>query len=220
MKIFFKHQRKPFISGMVALGLIFLLGLAHAHGINVFAWVEGDTVYTQAKLSGGKKAQNAPITVYNNKGVELLKGKTDDQGVFSFPVPEKSDLKIVLSTGTGHRAEWVIAAEEIERQTTNATTIPQPTPSGVAAKTGLVTKTEENRLSEAVAINPDELIKMIEMALEKKLKPAMKMLVASQNQRPTFKDIVGGMGYIFGLVGVATYFRYRRKKDPKLNLDQ
>ena len=53
---------------------------------------------------------------------------------------------------------------------------------------------------------------MIETALEKKLKPALKMLVALQNRRPAFKDILGGMGYIFGLVGVAIYFRYRPKK--------
>lgn len=220
MKIFFKHRRKLLISEMVALGLVFLLGIAHAHGINVFAWVEGDTVHAQAKLSDGRKAQNALIKVYNNRGVKLLEGKTDANGDFSFPVPEKSDLKIVLSTGTGHRAEWVLAAAEIERQATNETAISRPSPSGVAAKTAPDTKIEENRSSEAVAINPAELQKMIETTLEKKLKPVMKMLVASQNQRPTFKDVMGGMGYIFGLVGVATYFRYRYKKGHELNDDQ
>ena len=205
---------------MVAAGLVFLLGMAQAHGINVFAWAEGDTVHAQAKLSDGRKAPNAPITVYNNKGVKLLEGKTDDQGEFSFPVPGKSELKIVLSTGTGHRAEWVITAAEIEEQTTNAPALSRPSPSGVAAKTAPDTKTEEKRPSEAVSINPAELQIMIETAVEKKLKPVLKMLVASQNRRPTFKDVMGGMGYIFGLVGAATYFRYRRKKDPKSNDDR
>ena len=123
-------------------------------------------------------------------------------------------------SGTGHRAQWVIAAAEIENQTTNETAPSRPAQSGVAAKTAPDTKAEKSRASEAVAINPAELQKMIETALDKKLKPVMKMLVASQNQRRTFKDIMGGMGYIFGLVGVATYFRYRRNKDFKLNDDQ
>ena len=114
MQIFFKHRRKLLFSGMVALGLVFLLGMAQAHGINVFAWVEGDKVHAQAKLGDGRKAKNAPITVYNNRGIKLLEGKTDTNGDFSFPVPGKSDLKIVLETGTGHRAEWILSAAEIE----------------------------------------------------------------------------------------------------------
>ncbi len=212
MKIFYKHRCKLLFSGIVSLGLLFLLGIAYAHGINVFARVEGDTVHAQAKLSDGRKAKNASITVYNKRGVNLLEGKTDANGDFSFPVPEKSDLKIVLSTGTGHRAEWVIAAAEIERQTTNETAVSRSSPSGVVAKTAPEPKTEENQSPEAISINPTELQRMIETALGKKLKPAMKMLVALRNRRPTFKDIMGGMGYIFGLVGVATYFRYRPKK--------
>jgi hypothetical protein len=65
-----------------------------AHRVNLFAWVEGDTVHVESKFSGGKKV--------------------DENGEFSFKVPEKTDLKIILIAGRGHRAEWTIAASETQ----------------------------------------------------------------------------------------------------------
>jgi nickel transport protein len=52
---------------------------------------------------------------------------------------------------------------------------------------------------------------VVEEALDKRLKPVMKILVESRENHPTFRDIFGGIGYILGLVGVAAYFNYRRK---------
>ena len=47
---------------------------------------------------------------------------------------------------------------------------------------------------------------------EYKLKPVIKMLRESTNRGPTISEILGGIGYIFGLMGVGAYFHYRRKK--------
>ena len=87
---------------------------AEAHRVNLFAWVEGDTVHVESKFSGGKKVKAGKIIVSDSEGTELLSGTTDKNGEFSFKVPQKADLKIVLEAGTGHRAEWTIAANEIE----------------------------------------------------------------------------------------------------------
>jgi len=87
---------------------------AEAHGINLFAWVEGDTVHVESKFNGGKKVKTGKIIVTDPQGNELVKGTTNGQGEFSFKVPKKTDLKIIMFTGTGHRAEWLIPASEIE----------------------------------------------------------------------------------------------------------
>jgi nickel transport protein len=84
-----------------------------AHRVNLFAWVEGDTVYVESKFSGGKKVKAGKIIVTDSQGTELLTGATDENGEFSFKVPKKTDLKIVLIAGAGHRAEWTIPASEI-----------------------------------------------------------------------------------------------------------
>jgi hypothetical protein len=86
----------------------------HAHRVNLFAWIEGDTVYVESKFSGGRGVIAGKIIVSDSEGTELLSGTTDENGEFSFKVPKKTDLKIVLEAGTGHRTEWTIAADEIE----------------------------------------------------------------------------------------------------------
>lgn len=112
----FKPIMRKWMAKISAFLIAFFLiaGIANAHRVNLFAWVEGNTVYVESKFSGGKKVNAGKIIVTDPQGIELLNGKTDDQGEFSFKIPKKTDLKIVLLAGTGHRAEWMIPAKEIE----------------------------------------------------------------------------------------------------------
>ena len=61
-------------------------------------------------------------------------------------------------------------------------------------------------------ITPDELQLAVEKALDKKLEPVIKMLAESRRQTLSVQDILGGIGYILGLVGIASYFHFRKNK--------
>jgi hypothetical protein len=87
-------------------------GNALAHRVNVFAWAEGDIVYVECKFSGGKKITGGSIIVSDPSGVELLTGRTNDQGEFSFKRPQPTELKIILQAGMGHRAEWTLPVDD------------------------------------------------------------------------------------------------------------
>ena len=67
---------------VAALWLAFSNVPALAHKVMIFAWVDGDTVYTQGKLGDGRKAKNCTILVYDKEGNQLLEGKTDQKGSF------------------------------------------------------------------------------------------------------------------------------------------
>ncbi|GAI86495.1 unnamed protein product, partial [marine sediment metagenome] len=87
---------------------------AFAHKVNVFAYVEGDKVYSESYFNDGKKCVDSKIEVFDNQGNKLLEGLTDKEGEFSFEVPsEDGDLKIVLTASMGHRAEYLIRADEL-----------------------------------------------------------------------------------------------------------
>ena len=107
-------------------------------------------------------------------------------------------MKIVLQAGMGHRGEWVIPLKEIEDVAGTAD------PRETASK-----KAEEQ--AEICDVTLDDIRQVVGQALDKRLKPVMKILVESRENRPTFRDIFGGIGYILGLMGVAAYFNYRRK---------
>ena len=64
-----------------------VVSTAIAHKVMIFAWVEGDTIYTESKFSGGKKVRKGDVMVYDLHGNRLLQGKTNEQGEFFFKIP-------------------------------------------------------------------------------------------------------------------------------------
>ncbi|MBW2709975.1 MAG: hypothetical protein JRD04_12050 [Deltaproteobacteria bacterium] len=174
-----------------------------AHRVTIFAWVEGDKIFTESKFSGGKRVKGGAVTVYDLEGKQLLEGKTDDKGEFSFGIPKKkTSLKIVLIAGMGHRGEWTIPASEIGGAP-EVNSEPSVRPKPGTGKPGAPAATSH--------ISLPQIRQVVEEALDQRLKPVMKILVESREHGPTFGDIFGGIGYILGLMGVAAYFHYRRK---------
>jgi nickel transport protein len=61
-------------------------------------------------------------------------------------------------------------------------------------------------------LSKEEIKELIEDSLDRKLRPIVRMLTESQSKGPSVNEIVGGIGYIFGLMGVALYFKNRGKR--------
>jgi len=200
---------------------IFCAAPAQAHRVNVFAWVEGQTIYATAKFSGGKAARESLVEVYDSRKQLLLKGKTDIQGAFSFPVPKIDNLDIVVEAGTGHRGSWQIKKSELssatEAETLKHNDSATPVPTRPASDLKPATKTVATTGSNP-QISPKEIEKIVEKAvnrsLTEKLHPLMQMLSEIRNPDPGLKDILGGLGYIFGLVGIVAYIRGRKQPSP------
>lgn len=180
---------------------------AGAHKVTVFAWVEGDTVQTESKFSGGRVAKQARIEVYDGSGNFLLDGLTDDEGRFSFAAPKKEDLQVVLVAGAGHRNTWMIKAAEFAGQTPR---VAEDHPVATNTTQPLV----ENALPQGVEVSRDELQAMIETALDKKLQPVLHRL-RQMEDGPRLSEIIGGLGYILGLVGLGAYLHYRRRSSSE-----
>jgi nickel transport protein len=199
--------------------LFYITDTAYAHKVMVFAWVDGDTIFTQSKFSGGKKVKGGKIAVYDNAKI-LLEGKTDDKGEFSFKIPEKVTLKIVLYAGAGHRAEWTVPREDIEEMSgekPSKSTLKKPqakTPTNRLPSEPIESRANEMpRAPKSPRPDAYEIEQAVEKVLDKKLKPVIKMLNESMDRGPTVSDILGGIGYILGLMGIGAYFHYRRRKD-------
>jgi nickel transport protein len=86
---------------------------ALAHKVNIFAWVEGDTVHTESYFPDGRMVYNGTVSVYDSEDSLILKGVTDEEGLFSFPAPKGDNLTIVLDASMGHRATYHLSAEEL-----------------------------------------------------------------------------------------------------------
>jgi len=167
-----------------------------AHKVIIFAWIEGDTVFTESKFSDGKKAINSKVLVFDRNGKQLLEGKTNNKGEFSFKIPKITDLRIVLNAAMGHKAEWKIPESEI-RETMGGS---ENKAAGGSSQ------------SIGVGLSKEEIKELIEDSLDRKLRPIVRMMNESQSKGPSVTEIIGGIGYILGLMGVAIYFKNRGKK--------
>jgi nickel transport protein len=200
------YWTRGIFSLIILIYFILFAGIpARAHKAMIFAWVDGDTVHTESKFSGGKRVKGGDVIVHDLEGTQLLKGKTDEKGEFSFKVPKKAGMKIVLIAGMGHRGEWTIPLDEIQ------TVAAGETGNAISKETDVEKPEKKARTSQVSGVSPDEIRMAVEQALDRKLKPVLKMLAESKERAVSFTEILGGIGYILGLMGVAAYFHYRRK---------
>ena len=203
----------PILAIILSSFIFFSLpGYANAHRVIVYAWVDGDTVFVESKFNSGRKIKDGTVSVTDSQGVELLSGVTDENGEFSFSIPKKTALKIILDAGGGHRGEWRIPVEDIEAvRSPSGNTNPQTHQHQESdAESAQIRSRSDDPSGPGPSFAQVELV--VEKVLDKKLKPIIKMLAQTQQKGPTAKDIFAGIGYIVGLVGIIAYIRSRKKE--------
>ena len=213
----------------LTLLLLMPASVVFAHKVNIFAYVEGDTVYTESYFPDGTKVKDGIVEVYDSQGIKLLEGKSDEKGEFDFKPPKKDDLEIVLIASMGHKNSYTLSADELAgiiasekaqepesiesevKEVTELTPSPSPLPSGERIEV----RGEKNFLPNQ--INLEQIKRIIDNSLDERLKPIMKQLTKAQQKEVSFIEVIGGIGYIFGIMGIILYFANKKKKGEKKN---
>lgn len=98
---------------VIVISLLASYDAVFAHSAMVWAEVKNNQVHVEAYFSGGSKIKNARIVVMDANEQQLLEGKTDENGQFSFTPPNRDDMTIVLIVDKGHQDAFLIKAEEL-----------------------------------------------------------------------------------------------------------
>ncbi len=187
----FIKKTKPEI--ILILLLLSLPSECLCHRVNVFCYVDGERINCEAKFSPGGPVKKGKIKVYSvQTGELLLSSETDEQGKVSFKIPEPAikqrwDLKIVCEAGMGHRNFWIIKSDELPEK------------------------------KEKVEIAPSEksLEALISRIIQRELSPIKRDLAELKERRISFQDIIGGIGYIFGIAGIVLYLMSKKRSSPR-----
>lgn len=228
--------------GAVLLMIVLLPWPAEAHKVHLFAVPEGAEIAGSAYFSGGGPAAGASVRVYGPDGGLLAQLETDAEGRFRFTAARRQDHRFVLQSADGHRAEFVVFADELPlglagrgggsgpgslgtwgTETGAASEPAQPEPASVGARTdgaaavrtdGAATvRTDGAGVAAGSETGPRETA-----ALEARLATLIAREVAPvraaldrYEQRVRLADILAGIGFIFGLFGVALFLTGRRR---------
>jgi len=187
------------IFSIVFASLSLLTPHVFAHKVYLFAWVEDDTVFTESYFGSKNRVKGGLIKVFDPSGKKLLEGKTNQKGEFSFKIPKKVDLLIVLEATMGHGAEYILKTGELPE---------------AASGSDLAIGKEESQspLPSSGHVDVEQIRVVVEKALDARLRPIVRTLAIIQEERgPGLTEILGGLGYILGIMGLILYFKSREK---------
>lgn len=199
---------------------LLFISFAYAHKVNIYAYAEDGMVHSESYFVDGTKCKNSVLEVFDEKDrTKLLEGKTDEEGKFSFKIPKTTSLKLVLHASMGHQAEFALGEDEVReamgiKQPPKTTSVKVLTKSeGSASMKTQRKETTEVSVSELKGMSESEIEAIVESAVDKKLQPVMRSLVKLQESsgKPGFTEIIGGIGYIIGILGIVAYFKAKRR---------
>lgn len=200
----------------MALCLVFAgASFAAAHRVNIFAFVDGDAVQVECGFNRSQKVRQGTVEVFDSAtGAKLLQGTTDDNGVFRFPVTAElreagHDLSIRIIAGEGHQNDWTVSADELAASGTPKAVMAAASATQAVGQAAPSVSAASPSATVSGGATPAEIERIIDAALDAKLSPIKRMLAEQTEAGPNIRDIIGGIGWIFGLIGIAAYVRRR-----------
>ena len=191
----FKSSRVWLVT--LALLSVFPATTALGHRINVIAPVQGSAITGEAYFVDGSPARGAAVTVLDPAGQTLGQTTTDSEGRFSFPLRFRCDHRIVVDAGDGHAKTVTVSAGEMPRTLqawdgevpASDQAAPTTAPSETAGDVGAQLTALQGQLAE------------------------LRKEVARYENKVRLHDVLGGIGCILGLMGLAFYFLGVRRRE-------
>lgn len=177
---------------------------AWAHKMIVFAAVQDGKIQGEVYYQDGSPAQRVKVAILGPGGGTLGAVDSDDDGKFVYQPRVRCAHTFVADGGFGHRAEYTLPAAQLP------TTLPtddagQPEPQG-AATAG---RTDAQHVHPAPAGSQPELAAEIG-DLNRQI-VALRADLEKWKSALRLQDVLGGVGYIFGILGGLSYFLRGRR---------
>jgi nickel transport protein len=199
-----KIRSKPLVvMAVIILSMVIHPSVANAHKLNVFAYFENDAVVGEAYFSDGAPARDCDVVIKDLRdGVVICKSHTDKEGKFVISVgaSKKGDFLIIVNAGMGHQGQTTISLPAQEDVLTT--------------RAGEKSYFEESKdEDELLHLREEDLLSLMRTAVRSELDPLRSELLQLRKElsSPGFSEIMGGIGYIFGLVGVILWVKGEKK---------
>lgn len=193
------------LTGILGVCIILSLALpAYAHRIRVFAYAEGNRVFVEAAYGGGENASGARVDVTDESGTTVGQGFIDGEGGFSFTAKSPGEYRVAVTDGKGHSGSFVLekGAFHVHQGDT-----------GQKVSPAVHDSHHESGMKDAESkVGGPSGQKGFEAILDRKMGPIRQELKEIRRivDRPLYREVVGGVGYIVGLLGLVFFFFGRK----------
>jgi nickel transport protein len=186
---------------LFAVSLSVIAELAEAHGLKALVTVEGTSLVGSAHLTPRKPLRHATVTVTDADGNVLATTTTDDAGHFEVEAKRRVDHRIIVDGGDGHVATYTVRADELP-DSLLLSSPPAPLPQAGEGST---------KALPALPAPDADWRAFIDQSIARQIRPLREQLDAYQ-EKIWWRDVLGGMGYILGLGGLAFGLSERRRR--------
>ncbi len=188
------------------LGLL-MANPVSAHKLLLSYWLSDGEVVGEIGLSNGTFAKGADIEVSQANGELITIVRSDDNGLFRYRPQVVEPHRFFADLGSGHIAKFTVSAEEIEAGKSGALM----GGSGIAASGGQALPEEVLRArvpmpNSGIAATDQNAIKGL---IRQELTPLRREIIALR-EKNGLQSILGGIGYIVGLFGLAFFWMGRK----------
>ena len=193
---------------VIVAALVLAASPAEAHKLKVFATTIGRRIDGTAYFVGGGPAKGAAVRVETRDGQTLATLQADEEGKFTFAAEARIDHVLVVDSGDGHSARFTVAALDLPESLPAAVGALTPT-SGAGG--GPLAASAAPLPTPAAPVSPEALRTMIAEGVAQQVRPLREQLNDYEDQ-VRLRDIVGGLGYILGIAGLAVWLRAGGKR--------
>mgnify|MGYP001805897051 CR=1 FL=1 len=213
------------IVGPLLLALVTAPAPALAHKMKVFATTEGALVRGYAYFSGNSRAVEARLTITTADGQTVRDDRTDADGAFQYTARQRQDHTIQVDSGDGHVARFIIPADQLPPTLPEPATgtaapaipvaqapIPAPAPASPVPAPAPVATADPAPVPACPSGDGgsgDDGNLRLEQMVARQIRPLREQVEAYQ-EKIWWHDVLGGLGYIAGLSGLALAWVGRR----------
>ena len=187
-------------AGLACVVVALSAGRAAGHDLRLWAAAEeGATIRGRAYFPGGAPARGMMVHVVNDAGQPLGEVRTDDSGAFAFEARVRCDHRFIAESLEGHG----------DSVTVEAAALPLELPSVAKAEATAHTAADHGHAEH----DDVDLHHAVEESVARHVGALRRQLRAYEDKR-RLHEIIGGIGYIVGVTGIAFYCLGRRRRAP------
>lgn len=228
----------------LGLGLILFPQTVFGHSLYLFTTVEGEQIVGRVYLRGGTGLGDVVVKIYRDGQQLVGEVHTNREGRFTFRPPCRGDYLFRAVTADGHTAEGQIVASDLpttQPPCEGTRDISQPNPSqpvlaqspSTAARPAAGSPPQSSSTSKSAGPHTDNSLtetspsgnssfgeQSVDHSLSREVASLRTQVVKLREDLQAFqsavriRDVLGGIGYILGLMGVAFYVAGRKNRAP------